>query len=379
MVAFLDDLSKETVVDPPYSATSGDLNIQVDTAAQHSEFENALRAAINLFDRDAGTLKHLLLLTAGPTLITMYVPTTAFSWDTSIDVDLFASQVPSGGSNTQCNQLYWPGVDVSGFCSRHHSRFKVSATVSNGRDTDMIHVLDSNATSGGYWLTTTEAYLYSDIPLRQEIRWSVLLDNKAVAGYVESPKVIHIEDGMQYARLIGSSKYLFPLAQQMPVSLASTLGFIDTAYSLVTLESDTVPSSVQSQYALSGVPNLTPDDIFPAAADQASIPVDKWLADHPPSSMGQALTWFNYYSYYPKRFIALAAGVDMVMVEDDAVGVQIIPNAATRTCRNASGGNDHRDGRFGISGLQCRIHITGEEHHSQQGIITIHEIRPLVN
>jgi hypothetical protein len=103
--------------------------------------------------------------------------------------------------------------------------------------------------------------------------------------YVESPRIVAMDDGTQYARLIGASSYLVPLAGQMPSSIASTLGFIDSAYSLVALEQDALPVALARQYDAQGVPLLDPGDIFPATNERTNIPVDQWLIAHPPQSM----------------------------------------------------------------------------------------------
>jgi hypothetical protein len=127
-------------------------------------------------------------------------------------------------------------------------------------------------------------HLYSDQPLIKKINWTILQGANLVAEFSESPRIAKISDGMQYARLIGSSSYLVPLAAQMPTSIASKAGFIDKKYSIVALEEDSLPASIARFYENHGVPELAQGDIF-ASSDEHLEPVAQWLTDHPPHQM----------------------------------------------------------------------------------------------
>jgi hypothetical protein len=168
---------------------------------------------------------------------------------------------------------------------KNFPRLSVCATVGNGADTGNIQVLSPT-------VQTTEMHLYSDQPLIKKINWTILQRGNLVAQFTESPRIEKIADGMQYARLIGSSSYLVPLAAQMPTSIASKVGFVDKKYSLVALEEDSLPASIARYYENHGVPELTPGDIF-TAADEHMEPVAAWLTDHLPQQMSHSTNGFG--------------------------------------------------------------------------------------
>jgi hypothetical protein len=195
--------------------------------------------------------------------------------------------------------MYWPGVDIGKFFETYGTKLSVRATIGNGEQSYTLQTSQVNNQ------TTTEAHLYSKKPLIREIHWNVKQGDKLLAEYVETPKVVLMEDGMQYGRLIGASKYLQPLAEQMPSSIASSLGFIDEKYTLVALEEDALPSEVANQYNSRGVPLLDPKDIF-AESNESVLTVASWLTANPPESMSKSS--YPYY-YYPRMWLA---GGDMV-------------------------------------------------------------------
>jgi hypothetical protein len=96
----------------------------------------------------------------------------------------------------------------------------------------------------------------------------------------------------------------------MPSSIASTLGFIDTKYSLVALEQDALPVALAQQYEAQGVPLLDPGDLFPATNERANVPVGQWLIAHPPQSMAHDI----YLPFAGNQVIGIR-----FMVEDMAV------------------------------------------------------------
>ena len=220
------------------------------------------------------------------------------AWDSTIDVGMlssFLNEKEIDASVTMpLQQVYWPGVDIGGFLQNNYPRLSVFAAVGNGVDTGNIPVESSAAPGSPYYSTvrTTEMHLYSDVPLIKKIKWTIARGANLVAEFTESPRVVKIADGTQYARLIGSSSYLVPLAAHMPTSIASNVGFVDTKYSLVALEEDSLPSSIARLYENHGVPELTAGDIF-ASADEHMEPVAQWLTDHPPQRMNHDLDEFG--------------------------------------------------------------------------------------
>jgi hypothetical protein len=279
MTAYLDSLSDQTITDPPVISTSKPLDIKYDAEKELGEFESAIKAAIDMFEKDNSSMKHLLILMAGPCLLSSYTQKTpAVVLDSSIHASLLsdylgAEEIRTASSSV--NQIYWPGVNGPAFLQKYDERLSIYATIGNGTDTNRISVLDKNT-------EINQMHIYSSKPLTADIRWSIYKDSNLLTSFSETPKKVRIEDGMQYARLIGSSKHLTPFASVMPSSIASSLGFVDKKYSLVALEEDYISEVEAVEYNKSGVPLLNPEDIFRSPDERADLPVADWLKENPP-------------------------------------------------------------------------------------------------
>jgi hypothetical protein len=204
--------------------------------------------------------------------------TPAVVLDSSIHASLLSDYLGAeeiSTASSSVNQIYWPGVNVPAFLQMYDERLSIYATIGNGTDTSRISVLDKN-------VEINQMHIYSSKPLANDIRWSIYKDSSLLTSFSETPKKVHIEDGMQYAQLIGSSKHLTPFASVMPSSIASTLGFVDKKYSLVALEEDFISEKEAVEYNESGVPNLNPQDILPSSDERADLPVADWLKENPP-------------------------------------------------------------------------------------------------
>ena len=245
------------------------------------EFKQALKDAIALFDNTTDAQRHLLLLTAGPTGV--YSGNTGIpeSIDKSIAVALFPSYFGGGISTSSANQA-WPGVALSQILTPADTSEKMYAYITNGVQTDSFQTTGAL----GYYGTASIAdrFIYSAAPLKNELRWKIFKTGQVVSEFTETPTVIVIDDGMQYARCIGALAGMMPLAETMPASLASTLGFIDMKYTLLALEDDFLDPAEAGQYQEHGVPLLEKADIFQADGDKAIVPVDEWLKANPRSS-----------------------------------------------------------------------------------------------
>jgi hypothetical protein len=288
LLAYLDSLRGQKVIDPPLGPYKS-LSLAGDAAKALREFDAAIEAAMKLFEKDVASQRHLLILTAGPQLVTIAPASSAVPWDSTIDVGMLNSRLTDreidGAVTMPLDRQYWPGIDISTFVAKHCARLTVKATVGNGVDSSTIAVLSQAVGSASYsGETTTEMHLYSDRPLTGKIGWTVLQGTKKLAQFVETPRMVTIADGMQYARLLGASPYLTPLASVMPSSIAAKVGFVDKNYSLVALEEDSLPSRVARRYETAGVPELQPNEIFPAPGEKM-IPVADWLKANPPQSM----------------------------------------------------------------------------------------------
>jgi hypothetical protein len=309
MLAYLEQLAAQQVIDPPLKQSPVSYDIPFDFDKALAEFEEALATAQKLFEQHRSALKHLLVLTAGPVLVKKYVSQQAYNWDSAIAVGLLVDYMRNKNIckeiDLERHPVYWPAVDITGFANRYHGDLKVFATVRNSIDSSTIAVKtlpQENCTYCTYSVTT-EMHLYSATTLQKQIDWTVYSGAKLVGQYTESPNVTAIDDGMQYARCIGASKYLTPLAATMPSSMASTLGFIDEKYSLVALEEDALPPYIASRYEQSGVPLLESHDIFPAGDETAAMPVTEWLALNPPQSLTRRI---SYRTAYPQTDTAMA-------------------------------------------------------------------------
>ena len=292
MISYLDSLDKQAVIDPPVSSTNKSTINNYDIAQGMKEFENAIKAAMELFDKESLSLKHILILTAGPQLVFTSQNIPAITLPAGTDISMFYNYIndQNAGSSVFLNQYYWPGINLLDVVNRYDAAFSVYATVSNGKDSSRVLVsAPSPQTCNSCTGPVTEMHLYSKNPLFAKINWSIYNKDSLLLSYNESPRIVNLENGMQYARLIGSSRHLVPLADKMPSSLASTLGFIDKKYSLVALEEDSLPGSVASRYELSGVPVLDPSEIFASSDERSDMPVGEWLKINPPVPIVQNL------------------------------------------------------------------------------------------
>ena len=287
MLQYLGQLSSQSIIDPPMSTSRNTIDLQYDPGEALKEFENALQLAMTLFDQRSASLKHLLVLTAGPQLVapTYSYASQSVSWDSTISVGLLTRYLDTKPTiSSQIDNLYWPGVDISSFTSSYRGKWSVTATVGNGTDTFRIDVLAPPSENCPHcpYTQTTDMHLFSRPSLQKSIRWNISSNGTELITFTESPRVVLMADGLQYARLIGASKHLVPLADVMPSSIASTLGFIDSTYSLVALEEDALPADLAMHYKNQGVPLLEQDDLFPGANERADVPVHEWLITHPP-------------------------------------------------------------------------------------------------
>jgi hypothetical protein len=325
MIKYLDSLGKQAVLDPPMSPTNKNIINNYDIAQGMKEFENAIKAAMELFDKESVTLKHILILTAGPQLVFTSSNIPAITIPAGTDISMFYNYIDdrNAGQSVFVNQYYWPGINLVNVVNRYDAGLSVYATVSNGKDSSRILAsAPSPQTCNSCTGPVTEMHLYSKSPLLAKIKWSIYNKDSLLLSYNESPGFLNLEDGMQYARLIGSSRHLVPLADKMPSSLASTLGFIDKKYSLVALEEDSLPGSVASRYEQSGVPVLDPSEIYASADERSDMPVGEWLKANPPVPMVQNIYPFSIVRVLPGAIVILDVALpsDKKAASDVAAG-----------------------------------------------------------
>jgi hypothetical protein len=149
-----------------------------------------------------------------------------------------------------------PAAIRNGAAVNAQGPFKIYATLKNREDSCRTPI----PLTGSGDAPLAEARIFSDTPLEPEIKWSVYKDDVLALEYSETPELLKQGDGMQYARSFCALPFNSTSAKS-PASWATALGFIDSKYALVALESDALPASEAGQYRDWGVPNLSAADI----------------------------------------------------------------------------------------------------------------------
>jgi hypothetical protein len=323
MMDFLSSLSALADQKPPKGAPPSFTTQETDSIVKASfdEFQAAIKLALSLF-RDDDAQKHLLILTAGPRWTAKYAASQAADWDSTVEAVSLNSYLAGNGlpydTLYSAQAMHWQGVNLDNFIAKPRIGLKIYASLTNGKDTARTLAADYSAYQGYYSQSQgNEMRVYSAQPIREQVIWSLYAGNKQVAEYHEKPFIVDMPDEMQYARLIGSSPALVPLAEYMPSSLASTLGFIDLKYALLALEQDTLNSRMTARYAAGGVPTLHQADIFPSADEKAQVPVTEWLKTRQPVSNFTPIPNINI-NLHPIMVLANPAE-PMVKVEGDMV------------------------------------------------------------
>jgi hypothetical protein len=329
MMDFLSSLSALKDVAPPKGAPPAFSQQETDSIvkASFNEFQAALRAAMLLFN-DPDAQKHLLILTAGPRWTTRLAADQAVAWDSTADATSLLSYLSSNGlpysSSDAAQPMHWPGVDLDRFQARPHQGLRLYASLTNGKDTNRVLVQDNSSYTGYYSPQTgTEMRIYTAQPIVKQVTWGLYAGDKLIGRYRETPFSVEMHDAMQYARLIGSSSALVPMAEHMPSSLASTLGFIDSKYGLLALEQDTLDARTAARYAVRGVPTLHKEDIFAAADEKAEVPVADWLLSRQPVNSGLMPGQIVNIAARPIMVMANPAVPVMFQVADAAMMVQV--------------------------------------------------------
>lgn len=150
---------------------------------------------------------------------------------------------------------------------------KIFATLRGGADTCRAAIaVPATGTSSG-----TSLRIYSHDPLEAKISWDLLKNGVLLMQEAEIPKVIRVEDGLNYSRGFGSVPF-YPMSPTMPASLGISLGLIDKKYTLVALEEDALVDLLKVKFATGGVPVLNPEDMFPGKDERYDVALDAWLA-----------------------------------------------------------------------------------------------------
>jgi len=287
MTAYLDSLAALAVLDPPVTSVAPNYQLQVDAAKAESEFEAAIQAAIKLFDAN-DNIRHLLLLTAGPRIINTYSNPVPMKIDSAITVGAFTDYAdhltlgaPIGSDD---RTLYWPGTNPGGILSQQTLNLEIEAVVSNGTQLCSLSVATKPDKSETYARDKSEIekHVFSSAALIPKINWKISQENKVISSFDETAQIVRVDNADALAKIMGASRALTPMANDMPRSMAATVGFIDSSYSLVALEEDKLSAADANTFATAGVPDLFASDIKALPDDLIHIPVQDWLKENPP-------------------------------------------------------------------------------------------------
>jgi hypothetical protein len=275
--AYLLDLTGRKSIKPPPGPepeyTEEERNSLI--AESIREFNEAIEKALSYFTGEETVLKKLVFLTAGPGWVKS---------DKSLIPDGIDDRIIITSLNESRGEDYWPGINIHEFILRNRPNLNLTGEITNGSRSVFIKPVELAPfyMPGRKGFTSTNLKLYSDRPLEKTIRWQIIHNRKVIWEFKETPDIIPMKEGLQYARLLGASQNLFPLAATMPSSMAAALGFVDKEYALLALEEDVMDEELQKRYRGDGVPGLNPEDIYPAVSEPDSIPLEQRLSENKP-------------------------------------------------------------------------------------------------
>lgn len=151
-------------------------------------------------------------------------------------------------------------------------RVRIVAAITDGVDTVEKEITGDSV--GLKW--AEELRILSRAELEPDITWKLYAGDSIAEKATETPLRIEMADGNQFARSFGGKPF-YPLAKSMPPSLAAAWGFVDSKYSLLALEKDSLPAALAARYAAAGVPALEPGEIYPEDGLPDSIPLSVWM------------------------------------------------------------------------------------------------------
>lgn len=313
MVAYLDSLAKLTVVEPPQATTRPNYNLAADVKQAQSDFEAAIQAAMALFENN-DHVRHLLLLTAGPQIIYSNTGSVTLKLDSTLHVGSFTEYAKNLVTDRviapEDQIVYWPGINPSPVLTKQTLNLGIEAIVSNGSKQCTLSVAspaDPKASYSGS-RSEIEKHVFSKPALIPKIQWTITQENKVVATFEENAQAIPVENELALAQMLGASRALIPMTETLPRSLAATVGFIDSTYSLVALEEDKLSPADAAKYANAGVPDLLAADIHGTASDLENLAAADWLKANPPQRL-----WTSSNSYSNMLF---RGGIEIDMMND---------------------------------------------------------------
>lgn len=289
MLAYLDSLAALAVIEPPIVATRPDYKLGADVKKAQADFESALQAALDLFDKNEN-IRHLLILTAGPQLIYDYSGTIALKVDSAIQVGGladYAEHLDLGSAvaiNADDRVIYWPGINPSPILTRNTLNLEIAAVIGNGNQLCTLSVAGPPDLKNPYQgaKSEIEKHVFSSPDLLPKVQWTITQAGKVISRFEETAGIVPVESPLALAQLLGASRALTPMAAQLPRSMAAAVGFVDSTYSLVALEEDKLPAADAERFAAAGIPDLSAADIKATPEDLLSLASSEWILENPP-------------------------------------------------------------------------------------------------
>lgn len=280
----------------PASTTTGtgtSTTVNLDLSRNRTRFASDVDSVGVLYSKDSGVIRHLLVVTVGPVpsggeLLEPAVATglpsdvsvsssrftgDEFRWDAAMGTYLPAGFLPAVWPGVDLNELEAVrpgGVDIvlSNGVRIPRSRLLANGTLSiEGPSGDVPALLNLAKGSDGAWLASISVH---EKKLGKVLKWIVNDDEgKVLASWQSTPAWTELVDDSIVPRLWANMDWR---TSQMAgfdlpsISLATTFGFIDDRYSLLSMAGDTVKRQVATTYSDSGLPFLTGSDIFPSTA-----------------------------------------------------------------------------------------------------------------
>ena len=290
MMAYLDSLAALAVREPPIAASRPDYKMAADVQKAQADFESALQAALDLFDKNEN-IRHLLVLTAGPQLIFDYSGTVALKVDSAIQVGGlvdYADHLDLGlDINPDDRVIYWPGINPTPILTRNTLNLEIAAVIGNGSQSCTLSVAGPPDLKNPYQgaKSEIEKHVFSSPGLFPKIRWTISQAGKVVSQFEETAGIVPVANPLALAKVLGASRALTPMAAQLPRSMAAAAGFVDSTYSLVALEEDKLAAADAERFASAGIPDLSAADIKASPEDLLSLPLSEWIRENPPQKI----------------------------------------------------------------------------------------------
>jgi len=270
---------------PKPSASVGGGSTNLEISKNRDRFRTDVVEVAALYGSGTGVIRHLLVVTVGPTPVTGEFLEAPDVSSLPSDVSVSSSVLVAPGSGSLSENIYyadpppaahWPGVDLEGVVQTRNGGAKTvtwngivlprtretlagrlslrSGSVNVSRDI----VVRSNGQGGLNTSLNVHGTSLGDV-----VTWSLYDENgDTVALWTESPKWLRVDGDSVMPRLWGKSEApLSPVFEDR--DFGPLFGYVDRFYSLLATPSDTVGRVRQAALRDSGVPFLSYAEIFP--------------------------------------------------------------------------------------------------------------------